>query len=50
VASAPGRGTTVTGLRRITGESLKPIGMILRRGFFGAVPRATGVGDALADR
>ncbi|WP_028926063.1 GntP family permease [Pseudonocardia acaciae] len=46
------RGTTVTELGRITGESLKPIGMILlvigAGAFFGAVLRATGVGDAMA--
>ncbi|MEK6441701.1 GntP family permease [Pseudonocardia sp. T1-2H] len=46
------RGMTVVELGRITGESLKPIGMILlvvgAGSFFGAVLRATGVGDALA--
>ncbi|MCW0214232.1 MAG: GntP family permease [Pseudonocardia sp.] len=46
------RGMTVTELGRVTGESLKPIGMILlvvgAGSFFGAVLRATGVGDALA--
>jgi GntP family gluconate:H+ symporter len=46
------RGMTVTELGEITGESLKPIGMILlvvgAGAFFGAVLRATGVGDALA--
>ncbi|WP_028933296.1 GntP family permease [Pseudonocardia spinosispora] len=46
------RGTTVSELGEITGESLKPIGMILlvvgAGSFFGAVLRATGVGDALA--
>jgi GntP family gluconate:H+ symporter len=46
------RGMTVVDLGRITGESLKPIGMILlvvgAGSFFGAVLRATGVGDALA--
>jgi GntP family gluconate:H+ symporter len=46
------RGMTVTELGRITGESLKPIGMILlvvgAGAFFGAVLRATGVGEALA--
>jgi GntP family gluconate:H+ symporter len=46
------RGMTVSELGRITGESLKPIGMILlvvgAGSFFGAVLRATGVGDALA--
>ncbi|HZE66313.1 MAG TPA: SLC13 family permease [Sporichthyaceae bacterium] len=47
------RGMTVTELGEITGESLKPIGMILlvvgAGAFFGAVLRATGVGDALAN-
>lgn len=47
------RGTTVSELGGITGESLKPIGMILlvvgAGSFFGAVLRATGVGDALAN-
>jgi gluconate:H+ symporter, GntP family len=46
------RGMTVTELGQITGESLKPIGMILlvvgAGAFFGAVLRATGVGEALA--
>jgi GntP family gluconate:H+ symporter len=46
------RGTTVTELGQITGDSLKPIGMILlvvgAGSFFGAVLRATGVGDALS--
>jgi GntP family gluconate:H+ symporter len=46
------RGMTVTELGQITGESLKPIGMILlvvgAGSFFGAVLRATGVGDALS--
>jgi gluconate:H+ symporter, GntP family len=46
------RGTTVSELGQITGESLKPIGMILlvvgAGSFFGAVLRATGVGDALS--
>jgi gluconate:H+ symporter, GntP family len=46
------RGTTVAELGQITGESLKPIGMILlvigAGAFFGAVLRATGVGDAMA--
>jgi gluconate:H+ symporter, GntP family len=46
------RGTTVAELGRITGESLKPIGMILlvvgAGAFFGAVLQATGVGKALA--
>ena len=46
------RGMTVTELGRITGESLRPIGMILlvvgAGAFFGAVLRATGVGEALA--
>jgi gluconate:H+ symporter, GntP family len=46
------RGMTVTELGRITGESLKPIGMILlvvgAGAFFGAVLQATGVGKALA--
>ncbi|HEX4247092.1 MAG TPA: SLC13 family permease [Pseudonocardia sp.] len=46
------RGTTVSELGRITGDSLRPIGMILlvvgAGSFFGAVLRATGVGDALS--
>ncbi len=46
------RGTTAAELGRITGESLRPIGMILlvvgAGSFFGAVLRATGVGDAVA--
>ena len=46
------RGMTVSELGRITGESLKPIGMILlvvgAGAFFGAVLQATGVGKALA--
>jgi gluconate:H+ symporter, GntP family len=46
------RGTTVRELGTITSESLKPIGMILlvigAGSFFGAVLRATGVGDAMA--
>ena len=46
------RGMTVGELARITGESLKPIGMILlvvgAGAFFGAVLQATGVGKALA--
>ncbi|MFC4946004.1 GntP family permease [Pseudonocardia sp. GCM10023141] len=46
------RGITVTELGRITGESLRPIGMILlvvgAGAFFGAVLKATKVGDALA--
>jgi gluconate:H+ symporter, GntP family len=46
------RGTTVSELGQITGDSLKPIGMILlvvgAGSFFGAVLRATGVGDALS--
>jgi gluconate:H+ symporter, GntP family len=46
------RGTTVAELGRITGESLKPIGMILlvvgAGAFFGAVLSATGIGKALA--
>jgi len=46
------RGMSVTELGRITGESLKPIGMILlvvgAGAFFGAVLRATGVGEAVA--
>lgn len=46
------RGTSVTELGQITGDSLKPIGMILlvvgAGSFFGAVLRATGVGDALS--
>jgi gluconate:H+ symporter, GntP family len=46
------RGMTTTELGRISGESLRPIGMILlvvgAGAFFGAVLRATGVGDALA--
>ncbi|HVH22618.1 MAG TPA: SLC13 family permease [Pseudonocardia sp.] len=46
------RGMTTAELGRVTGESLKPIGMILlvvgAGAFFGAVLRATGVGEALA--
>ena len=46
------RGMTVGELGRITGESLKPIGMILlvvgAGAFFGAVLQATGVGKAVA--
>jgi len=46
------RGTTAAELGRITGESLRPIGMILlvvgAGSFFGAVLRATGVGEAVA--
>lgn len=46
------RGLTATELGRITGESLKPIGMILlvvgAGAFFGAVLTATGVGKAVA--
>lgn len=46
------RGTGVAELGRISGESLRPIGMILlvvgAGAFFGAVLKATGVGDALA--
>ena len=46
------RGLTATELGRITGESLKPIGMILlvvgAGAFFGAVLQATGVGKAVA--
>jgi gluconate:H+ symporter, GntP family len=46
------RGVTVAELARVTGESLKPIGMILlvvgAGAFFGAVLQATGVGKALA--
>ncbi|MGH3585208.1 MAG: GntP family permease, partial [Pseudonocardia sp.] len=46
------RGMSAAELARITGESLKPIGMILlvvgAGAFFGAVLRATGVGEALA--
>ena len=46
------RGVTVTELGRVTGESLRPIGMILlvvgAGAFFGAVLRATGVGEAVA--
>ena len=48
------RGLTATEIGRITGESLKPIGMILlvvgAGAFFGAVLTATGVGKAVADR
>jgi gluconate:H+ symporter, GntP family len=46
------RGISVVELGRITGESLRPIGMILlvigAGAFFGAVLQATGVGKALA--
>jgi GntP family gluconate:H+ symporter len=46
------RGVTATEIGRITGESLKPIGMILlvvgAGAFFGAVLTATGVGKAVA--
>jgi GntP family gluconate:H+ symporter len=46
------RGMTATEMGRITGESLKPIGMILlvvgAGAFFGAVLTATGVGKAVA--
>jgi GntP family gluconate:H+ symporter len=46
------RGMTVEELGHISGESLKPIGMILlvigAGAFFGAVLRATGVGEAVA--
>jgi GntP family gluconate:H+ symporter len=46
------RGMTATEIGRITGESLKPIGMILlvvgAGAFFGAVLTATGVGKAVA--
>ncbi len=46
------RGLTATEIGRITGESLKPIGMILlvvgAGAFFGAVLTATGVGKAVA--
>ncbi|MGI5128604.1 GntP family permease [Pseudonocardia sp. CA-107938] len=46
------RGISATELGRITGESLKPIGMILlvvgAGAFFGAVLTATGVGKAVA--
>ncbi|WP_218611462.1 GntP family permease [Pseudonocardia sp. KRD291] len=46
------RGTSVAELGRISGESLRPIGMILlvvgAGSFFGAVLKATGVADALA--
>jgi GntP family gluconate:H+ symporter len=47
------RGMTRTELSHVTGESLKPIGMILlvvgAGAFYGAVLRATGIGDAIAD-
>ena len=47
------RGQSATELARLTGESLRPVGMILlvvgAGAFFGAVISATGVGKALAD-
>jgi len=46
------RGMTTSDLGAVTGESLKPIGMILlvvgAGAFYGAVLRATGIGDAVA--
>ncbi|HET6562429.1 MAG TPA: SLC13 family permease [Marmoricola sp.] len=46
------RGMTTTELGHISGESLRPIGMILlvvgAGAFYGAVLRATGIGDAVA--
>ncbi|MFQ1000766.1 GntP family permease [Modestobacter sp. SSW1-42] len=46
------RGMTTADLGKVTGESLKPIGMILlvvgAGAFYGAVLRATGIGDAVA--
>lgn len=46
------RGMTTSELGQISGESLKPIGMILlvvgAGAFYGAVLRATGIGDAVA--
>ncbi|AWT54748.1 gluconate:H+ symporter [Mycolicibacterium smegmatis] len=47
------RGITAPELAKISGVSLRPVGMILlvvgAGAFFGAVLRATGIGDALAD-
>jgi gluconate:H+ symporter, GntP family len=46
------RGMTTSELGHISGESLKPVGMILlvvgAGAFYGAVLRATGIGDAVA--
>ncbi|AKS33953.1 GntP family permease [Mycolicibacterium goodii] len=47
------RGVSAQELAKISGVSLRPVGMILlvvgAGAFFGAVLRATGIGDALAD-
>ena len=47
------RGATVQELSVLTGESLRPVGMLLlvvgAGAFFGKVIAATGIGDALAD-
>jgi gluconate:H+ symporter, GntP family len=47
------RGLSAQELARVSGVSLRPVGMILlvvgAGSFFGAVLRATGIGDALAD-
>jgi GntP family gluconate:H+ symporter len=47
------RGMSAQELAKISGVSLRPVGMILlvvgAGAFFGAVLRATGIGDALAD-
>lgn len=47
------RGISAAELAKISGVSLRPVGMILlvvgAGAFFGAVLRATGIGDALAD-
>jgi gluconate:H+ symporter, GntP family len=47
------RGATVQELSVLTGESLRPVGMLLlvvgAGAFFGKVISATGIGDALAD-
>lgn len=47
------RGSTVQELSRLTGESLRPVGMLLlvvgAGAFFGKVISATGIGTALAD-
>jgi GntP family gluconate:H+ symporter len=47
------RGISAQELAKISGVSLRPVGMILlvvgAGSFFGAVLRATGIGDALAD-
>jgi GntP family gluconate:H+ symporter len=47
------RGQSATELAKLTGESLRPVGMILlvvgAGAFFGAVISATGIGQALAD-